>query len=62
MWSQEGVIAMGVFYCVQDGGENDCLKKGEKHDFVKIGESTDGMMSYLKCKKCEAVYNSGFSR
>lgn len=53
---------MGVFYCVQDGGENDCLKKGEKHEFVKIGESTDGMMAYLKCKKCGAVYNSGFGR
>jgi len=51
---------MGIFYCVQDGGKKDCLKKDEKHEFTKIGESTDGMMAYLKCKKCGAIYNSGF--
>jgi hypothetical protein len=51
---------MSRFYRVQDGGENDCEKKGEKHEFEKIGESTDGWMAYLKCKKCGAIYNSGF--
>jgi len=50
-----------TFYCVQDGGENDCLKKGEKHKLIKIGESTDGNMAYLKCTECDAIYNSGFS-
>jgi len=45
---------MSRFYCVQDGGDGDCLKKGERHQFVKIGESTDGWMAYLKCAKCGA--------